>query len=172
MKATFNISSNRLGYRTFLPADELAKLYAGHEIASHGKNHLDMPKQTPEVMQQEIEDDLNFLSNIAGYPVRGFAYPYAHTSPKVIDTLQSNQVYYGRVCTHTFDFRLPENFMMWQPTAKHQHDIDAIAEKYKDYKPWGGVISLCYIWGHGYEFDKDNNWQVMENFCMPDIHER
>ena len=174
MKATFNISSNRLGYRTFLPADELAGLYAGHEIASHGKNHKTMPLQTKKVQQQEIEDDLNFLSNIAGYPVRGFAYPGARASQSVIETLQENQVYYARICTPTFDFRLPENFMLWRPTAKHQHDIDAIAEKYKDYKPWGGVISLCYIWGHGYEFDKDNNWHVMENFCKklsnnPDI---
>lgn len=37
MKATFNVSSKRLGYKSFLPENELAKLYAGHEIASHGE---------------------------------------------------------------------------------------------------------------------------------------
>ena len=83
MKGTFNVSSNRLGYRTFLPADELAKLYAGHEIASHGKNHKNMPCQSKEIQTEEIVDDLNFLSNIAGYPVRGFAYPGAKVSPSV-----------------------------------------------------------------------------------------
>ena len=22
-----------------------------------------------------------------------------------------------------------------------------------------------YVWGHSYEFDKDDNWQLMEDFC-------
>lgn len=174
MKATFNVSSNRLGYRRFLPKEELAALYAGHEIASHGKNHKNMTFQSKKIQTEEIVDDLNFLSEIAGYPVRGFAYPGAAASQSVIDTLRENKVYYGRICTPTFNFSLPDNFMLWRPTAKHQHNIDAIADKFKDYKPWGGVISLCYIWGHSYEFDKDNNWHVIENFCKklsnhPDI---
>ncbi len=174
MKGTFNVSSNRLGYGNFLPAEELAKLYAGHEIASHGKNHKNMPKLTLDEQHREIADDLSALSRIAGYPVRGFAYPYAQTSAAVIDNLQKNSVYYGRICNATGDFRLPEDYMLWRPTAKHTHNIDKIAEKYKDYNPWGGVISLCYIWGHSYEFDRDKNWDVIENFCKklsnhPDI---
>ena len=24
---------------------------------------------------------------------------------------------------------------------------------------------LFYLWGHSYEFDDDNNWEVIENFC-------
>ena len=174
MKGTFNVSSNRLGYGNFLPAEELAKLYAGHEIASHGKNHKNMPTLSLEEQDKEIADDLSALSLIAGYPVRGFAYPYAKTSAAVIDNLQKNNVYYGRICDATGDFRLPEDFMSWRPTAKHTQSIDKIAEKFKDYKPWGGVISLCYIWGHSYEFNRDNNWGVIENFCKklsnhPDI---
>ena len=26
-------------------------------------------------------------------------------------------------------------------------------------------IRLLYIWGHSYEFDRDNTWERMENFC-------
>lgn len=22
-----------------------------------------------------------------------------------------------------------------------------------------------YVWGHSYEFNNDNNWELMENFC-------
>ena len=174
MKGTFNISSNRLGYGNFLPAAELAGLYQGHEIASHGKNHKNMPKLDKQVQTGEIADDLVALSKIAGYPVRGFAYPYAQTSQEVIETLRENQIYYGRICKATFDFTLPDDFMVWQPTAKHTQKLDEIAERYKKYKPWGGVISLCYIWGHSYEFNRDDNWEVIENFCrkmsnLPDI---
>ena len=174
MRGTFNVSSNRLGYGNFLPEAELRKLYENHEIASHGKNHKNMPTLPLKDQHKEIADDLSALSRIAGYPVRGFAYPYAKTSAAVIDNLQKNEVYYARICNATGDFRLPEDYMQWRPTAKHTQNIDEIAEKYKDYKPWGGVISLCYIWGHSYEFDRDNNWDVIENFCKklsnhPDI---
>ena len=174
MRGTFNVSSNRLGYGNFLPESELAKLYGNHEIASHGKNHKNMPSLPLKDQHKEIADDLSALSRIAGYPVRGFAYPYARTSAVVIDNLRKNSVRYARTCAATGDFRLPDDFMQWQPTAKHTHNIDKIAEKYKVYKPWGGVISLCYIWGHSYEFDRDNNWDVIENFCKemsnhPDI---
>ena len=24
---------------------------------------------------------------------------------------------------------------------------------------------LFYLWGHSYEFDRDDNWQVIEDFC-------
>ena len=24
---------------------------------------------------------------------------------------------------------------------------------------------LFYVWGHSYEFDNDNNWEMMEEFC-------
>ena len=34
---------------------------------------------------------------------------------------------------------------------------------------------LFYVWGHSYEFDNDNNWELIEEFCekaagMPDVY--
>ena len=26
-------------------------------------------------------------------------------------------------------------------------------------------LYMMYVWGHSYEFDNDNNWDLMENFC-------
>lgn len=26
-------------------------------------------------------------------------------------------------------------------------------------------LYLMYVWGHSYEFDNDNNWELMERFC-------
>lgn len=26
-------------------------------------------------------------------------------------------------------------------------------------------LYLMYVWGHSYEFDRDNNWDLIENFC-------
>ena len=174
MKATFNVSSKRLGYKRFLPKEELAKLYAGHEIASHGENHKNMTKIPVEQQISEGKNDRIGLEKIAGYPVIGFAYPYGAYSPEVVENLKNQGFIYARTVSSTGDFRLPDNFMVWHPTAHHNAKIHEIAAKYKNYKPWGGVISLCYIWGHSYEFNDQKNWHVIENFCKelsnhPDI---
>ena len=174
MKATFNISSKRLGYKRFLPESELKKLYAGHEIASHGEYHKNMPKLSPEDLEKEIRNDRLGLEKITGYPVLGLAYPYGAHSPDVVKALQRNKIVYARTVAASQKFLLPDDFMRWGTTAHHNANIAALAKKYKTYKPWGGVISLCYIWGHSYEFNNQKNWHIIENFCKelsnhPDI---
>ena len=174
MKATFNVSSKRLGYKSFLPENELAKLYAGHEIASHGEYHKCFTRISPEALDKEIRNDRIGLEKIAGYPVLGLAYPYGAHSPEVVNILQKHKIVYARTVGATQKFQLPDDFMRWNTTAHHNANIAALAKKYKTYKPWGGVISLCYIWGHSYEFNNQKNWHVIENFCKelsnhPDI---
>ena len=170
MKGTFNVSSNRLDRERYLSISEIAELYAGHEIACHGKNHLRMPDISSAEQEREIVDDINSLSRVAGYPVLGFAYPYAKTSPELVKNLQKQNIAYARICNPTGDFRLPDALYLWAPTGHHKHNIAEIADRYKDYNPWGGVISLCYIWGHSYEFNRDNNWHVIEEFCQKLAH--
>ena len=174
MKATFNVPSNRLGIKRVLPAEELATLYAGHEIACHGANHKNMTKLSAAEQVAEVKNDRIRLEQLSGYVVNGFAYPYSAYSPEVIRNLDNQGLHYARTVESTGDFRLPDNFMIWHPTAHHNGDLKAIAAKYKNYKPWGGVISLCFIWGHSYEFNNQKNWNVIEDFCKelcnhPDI---
>jgi len=38
-----------------------------------------------------------------------------------------------------------------------------LAEEFVNMKPTKPTI--FYIWGHSYEFDVDNNWDMMERFC-------
>ena len=175
MKATFHLPSGRLCDDRHVAPEELTKLYAGHEIAGHGRNHKNLVNLPPAEQKSEVAEDCAELSRLAGYPVRGFAYPYAKSSPEAARALRENGVAYGRICTATGDFRLPDDFLFWRPTAHSRWtDLDAIARRYRDYKPWGGVVSLCYIWGHSYEFNLDSNWETIENFCRelggkPDI---
>ena len=30
---------------------------------------------------------------------------------------------------------------------------------------WRNKLQMFYLWGHSYEFDNDNNWDVIENFA-------
>lgn len=31
-------------------------------------------------------------------------------------------------------------------------------------------LALFYLWGHSYEFDTDNNWDLIEHFCEKTAH--
>ena len=38
-------------------------------------------------------------------------------------------------------------------------------ELLEKFKKSNTPLALFYIWGHSYEFTKDNNWGVIEEFC-------
>ena len=67
---------------------------------------------------------------------------------------------------------IPEDFHAWLPTAHHK--IPELAEyideflsldlSTKTYYP-RRYPRLLYIWGHSYEFDRDDNWDLIEKYC-------
>ena len=55
--------------------------------------------------------------------------------------------------------------MEWHPTC--HHDAPDLMEKaafFADFKK-SQYLKLMYVWGHSYEFDHHDNWNVIENFC-------
>ena len=32
-------------------------------------------------------------------------------------------------------------------------------------------MNLMYVWGHSYEFDRENNWDLIEDFCARMQHQ-
>jgi hypothetical protein len=64
--------------------------------------------------------------------------------------------------THSFD--LPENLLIYQPTCHHSDAaLMELTEKFIALTP--DKPQVFYLWGHSYEFDVDNNWQLIEDFC-------
>ena len=62
-------------------------------------------------------------------------------------------------------FNLPEDWMEWKPTCHHNDpQLMATAEMFANYKKTQ-YLKLMYVWGHSYEFDNNNNWEVIEEFC-------
>ena len=176
MKATFNVSAGRAGTKDyFLKLDEYAELYKGHEIASHGFKHLNMCKLSDEELEKEIREDLISLEKVAGYPIRGFAYPYGAYDDRVEKVLAKYGIIYARTVEPAGKRLVPPfNPLEFHPQTHHRGDLPLLAEKYRNYKGWGGVLTMCTVWGHSYEFGRQNNWEVIENFCremanLPDI---
>lgn len=98
-----------------------------------------------------------------GYPVRGMAYPFGTYNNLVLEILKGLGIEYSRTVKQHENFSLPENFLEWHPTCHHINPkLMDIATRFvgEDF----GNLSLFYVWGHSYEFDLMENWELIEEF--------
>ena len=181
LKCTFNINSRRLNEAKILTvngrsvawakptAEELARIYAGHEIASHTLSHPNLSTRSRAEIIREVEKDRLALSEIAGYEVVGFAYPGGSgcVDADVVRTVREDTgVKYARTTTSTGRFDIPDDLYSLDPTVHHKN-MDAMFELGKEFvalRPESP--KLFYIWGHAYELDAyDGAWERFEEFC-------
>jgi hypothetical protein len=64
---------------------------------------------------------------------------------------------------------MPKDWLEWHPTCHHADDrLMEYADKFLAEKEriatHGCFPMLFYVWGHSYEFDNQNNWDLMEKF--------
>ncbi len=164
VRGTFNLISGRLGGAPHIGAEEVKALYAGHEVASHTLTHPHLAQCPLPAMLDEITMDRRNLEALVGYAVRGFAYPYGVYSDEVIRALMSSGIVYARTVESTHIFFMPADFMRWKPTCHHDDHLMELGRKFLDLQS-DVHLSLMYVWGHSFEFDRNGNWQLMEDFC-------
>ena len=128
-------------------------------------------------LNSEIADNQKAIAEVLGTEPPGFAYPYGrHTSKKaptrIYEALAKHNLRYARTCQKKSDFDLPANWLAWAPNGHHNVGL-AICKRYKEFK--SDRMSVCYIWGHSYEFARPKpRWEIIENICklianQPDI---
>lgn len=162
VKGTFHINSGLLGQGKHIDPTELAELYKGHEISCHSVTHSALALCNRESIVAEILEDRKNLEALSEYPVIGLSYPNGSYNSYVLDILKSLGIVYSRTVKSTGGFSLPDNFLEWHPTCHHSHDLIAKAEAFeKAYRS----LALFYVWGHSYEFERNGNWDLIENFC-------
>ena len=54
--------------------------------------------------------------------------------------------------------------MSWKATCHHDHNLLKLGEEFVNLQK-KQYMYMMYVWGHSYEFTKNNNWEVMEDFC-------
>lgn len=163
IRGTFNLNSGRLG-GICVEAEEVPRLYAGHEVASHTVTHPHPTLFSPPALLPELTEDRAALEALVGYPVRGFAYPYGEYNADVLRALQSAGLEYARTVNSTHQFSLPADFLQWHPTCHHD-DGRLMELGQRLISSQGEALQLMYVWGHSFEFDRNDNWQRMEDFC-------
>lgn len=164
MKGTFHLNSGFLDTENRINSKQVRNLYQGHEIACHSLTHP-FPDRIPIIAwTQEIWEDRVTLEQLSSGIVRGLSYPNGSYNNEVIAAAKSCGIVYSRTTIATENFTLPKDFLMWHPTC-HHHTCMECADRFFQPWNWNNCSQLFYIWGHSYEFDRENNWNLMEEFC-------
>ncbi|MFB9754185.1 polysaccharide deacetylase family protein [Paenibacillus hodogayensis] len=165
VKGTFHLNSGLAGRPGRLPLEEFAELYKGHEVAAHTMNHPTIARCSKEQIVEEVAGDRKALERAVGYPVRGFSYPNGSFNQQIKEMLPYLGIEYARTVNSHGDFRMPDDFLEWNPTCHHNGNLLELAEVFKkaDKRQY---VYMMYVWGHSYEFDQKENWDLIERFCQ------
>ena len=180
LKATFNINSGLIAPEGVeYPKDHLHRrlslsgikelyLDSDHEIAAHSLKHKFMNVISDSEVINEIIEDRKNLEHITSKTVRGFAYPYGVYADKTEQILEMCGIVYARTADAQRTLAVPKNLLRIKPTCHHSDDmleyfINKTVKKtplseYHDRNPW-----LLYIWGHSFEFEANNSWDLIEH---------
>ncbi|GLX66790.1 polysaccharide deacetylase family protein [Paenibacillus glycanilyticus] len=163
LKGSFHLNSGLLGSKDRLGEDDIKPLYAGHEVSAHTLTHPSIARCPNAQIVQEVTEDRRNLERIVGYTVRGMSYPNGSYNERIKSLLPGLGIEYARVVPSTGQYHMPEDWLEWQPTCHHNRDLMKHAEEFVSLHKTQHLY-LMYVWGHSYEFDNDNNWELMEQF--------
>lgn len=177
LKGTFNINSGLFAPEgTVYPKGEWhrrmtekqvleAYTNSGHEVAVHGYTHQFLEQLPKPFATAEVIDDKRRLEQLFGGAVRGMAYPYGTYSDSVVEILKNAGIAYSRTTISTGAFAVPTDWLRLPATCHHIDSrlmelCDSFVEMKVNWSP-----QLFYLWGHSYEFERDDNWEVIEKFA-------
>jgi peptidoglycan/xylan/chitin deacetylase (PgdA/CDA1 family) len=164
IKGTFHLNSGRLGKDGRIPADEVAGLYAGHEVACHSVTHPTLARCPTEQVMLQVLEDRRRLEDLVGYAVRGFSYPNGSWSKEIASSLSGLGIDYARLVDTTGHFHLTDDPFTWRTTCHHDDNLPGHARRFLDQKR-RQALSWFSVWGHSFEFDRNGNWALIEEFC-------
>ena len=177
IRGTFNINTGRYlaedaeraKYYGRMKLSEAKQLYIGsaHEVAVHALNHPFLERLKADEVITEIMEDRKNIEAQYGTLARGMAYPYGTYSSEVVDVLAHCGICYSRTTKTTENFKFPENWLTLHPTCHHNNPklMDLAKNFAENNSRYPSDNWLFYVWGHSYEFDDRDNWNVIEEFA-------
>ena len=186
LKGTFNINSGEYSEEgtTFEPGNvhrrmtraAAQKLYkdSGMEVAVHGLTHPFLEQLPENICTYEILQDRINLEREYDAIVRGMAYPFGTYNDSVVESIRKCGIVYSRTVIETERFDIPTDWLRLETTCHHNcprlmelaRTFVGECDKKSDRENvlWGAP-KLFYLWGHSYEFEINDNWNVIEEFA-------
>jgi len=176
LKGTFNINSGLFGPESGentskwkhrrLSLSEVKRYYTDDvcEVACHCVTHADLPACDTASACLEVLNDRLALESIFGRQIHGMAYPYGTYNDSVVNILRNAGIYYARTTVSTLKFSMPTDWLRLPATCHHKNPaLNELADRFISLHP-NREPQMFYVWGHSYEFNDDNNWDLIENF--------
>ena len=175
LKITFNINTGcyfpedgeREKYYGRMKLSEAKALYidSGNEVAIHALTHPFLDRIPETEIINEIMTDRKNIAEQYGVIANGMAYPYGAYDARVTDILRKCGIVYSRTTRTTEEFNFPTDWITLDPTCHHGNPrLMELAEKFVAGNRFGNC-TMFYLWGHSYEFDNNDNWDVIEKFA-------
>lgn len=172
IKGTFNLNSGFLGTENTLireghtvqhnkvAPEKIRALYQGHEVAAHTVTHPDLTAIPDAQVLSEVLDDRKNLERLVGYPVRGLAYPCGRVNARVMELLRGCGIVFARAVGTTKKFSIPprDTWLNWECSC-HHWELEPLIDPFLH----GKELMLLSVWGHAYEFDQRDDWDVIED---------
>ena len=167
LKGTFNINSGGFNPDNIrrLSKEKAYELYtaSGQEVAVHGRRHLSLAEVDEAMATEDVINDRVALEEMFGTVITGMAY-------NVVEILRKCGITYSRTTVSTEDFTFPQDWLELHPTCHHNNPkLMELAHKFLEEEPrkhiWARHPRMFYLWGHSYEFDTNDNWDVIEKFA-------
>lgn len=179
IKATFNLNSGVYApegkvyeagkIHRRLSESAATQVYSNpnHEVAVHTLTHPHLEVMSPATIAYEVIKDRENLEAQFGTIVRGMAYPFGTFNDEVVEVLRSCGIAYARTVISTKKFKIPTDWLRLPATCHHKEaELMTLAEKFITKKALTSEEPmLFYLWGHSYEFEADDNWNVIEEFA-------
>ncbi|MGN0812543.1 MAG: polysaccharide deacetylase family protein [Candidatus Coproplasma sp.] len=173
LKGTFNLNSRLFDCENWHGRLDEEGTYnafvdCGQEIALHGARHVFLNKVPLPEAVREVVDNREYLEEKFDRIIRGMAYAYNGFNEQVKRVLKDLGVAYARTTKSTYSFDIPTDWLELNPTCHHRDaKLSKIADRFINSSPEDEFKHregwLFYLWGHSYEFDDDNNWEVIED---------
>ena len=178
IKATFNLNSGVYApegtvyeegkIHRVMSRSQVSALYtdSGHEVAVHAYTHPFLEQLPQPMTAYQILKDREALEEQFGCIVRGMAYPYGTYNDEVVEVLRNCGIAYARTVVSTKKFAIPTDWLRMPATCHHKSsELMELAESFITKKVGSNDPLLFYLWGHSYEFEADDNWNVIEEFA-------
>ena len=178
LKGTFNVNSGLFekeynGQTTGrMTVEELIKLYkeSGMEVGVHGVKHLSLSHLDVSVACNEIASDRKELESLFGKVIKGMAYAYGTYTDETVQMLKVCGINYSRTTIATEQFNLPTDWLRLPTTCHHKNPkLMDLAKEFlqAEMNPYSvsSYPMWFLLWGHSYEFDRDDNWNKIEDFA-------
>ncbi len=185
IKGTFNINSTWMGQSSedrHLTPEEIEKyiLNQGHEVAVHGAQHIASGNARLLDGIRDVLDCRLKLEETFQRMIRGMAYPDSGirrmnngaTYEEIRHYLKELEIAYARTLGGDNNkFELPTDWYAWMPTAHHGNPKALEwADEFVKLDVNNAYLSsrmprLFYLWGHSHEYERDQNWELLEILC-------